>query len=155
MTSYTLRHHLDDQRRVVRFRIGDVLRVNDLCVWRHKDVIDPPGKRPSLAIDAFWPAEQPGIVERLPRQPVLRRVRAKVEIAHQDHVLTTHDLSEADRLCDRLAILDRGRLVVEGTPAELKDKVAAEHDLPATLESVFMTWTGRSLDDDVEDEEND
>ncbi len=70
-------------------------------------------------------------------------------------LLTTHDLTEADRLCDRLAILDRGRLVVEGTPDELKHKVAAEHDLPATLVSVFMTWTGRSLDDDVEDEEND
>ena len=70
-------------------------------------------------------------------------------------LLTTHDLAEADRLCDRLSILDRGRLVVEGTPDELKLKVAIEHDLPPTLESVFMTWTGRSLDDDVEDEEND
>jgi ABC-2 type transport system ATP-binding protein len=70
-------------------------------------------------------------------------------------VLTTHDLAEADRLCDRLSILDDGRLVVEGTPDELKLKVALEFDLPPTLESVFMTWTGRSLDDDVEDEEND
>ncbi|MEA2026600.1 MAG: ABC transporter ATP-binding protein, partial [Chloroflexota bacterium] len=33
-------------------------------------------------------------------------------------LLTTHDLAEADRLCDRLAILDRGSLVIEGTPAE-------------------------------------
>jgi ABC-2 type transport system ATP-binding protein len=70
-------------------------------------------------------------------------------------LLTTHDLAEADRLCDRLAILNDGRLVVEGTPDELKHKVAAEHDLPATLESVFMTWTGRSLDDDLEIQEND
>ena len=70
-------------------------------------------------------------------------------------LLTTHDLAEAERLCDRLSILDRGRLVVEGTPDELKLKVATEHGLPPTLESVFMTWTGRSLDDDVEDEEND
>jgi ABC-2 type transport system ATP-binding protein len=70
-------------------------------------------------------------------------------------LLTTHDLAEADRLCDRLSILDRGRLVVEGTPDELKDKVLLEHGLPPSLESVFMTWTGRSLDDDVEDEEND
>ncbi len=69
-------------------------------------------------------------------------------------VLTTHDLAEADRLCDRLSILDEGRLVVEGTPDELKAKVAREHGLPPTLESVFMTWTGRSLDDDVGDEEN-
>jgi ABC-2 type transport system ATP-binding protein len=70
-------------------------------------------------------------------------------------LLTTHDLAEADRLCDRLAILNDGRLVVEGTPDELKHKVAAEHDLPATLEAVFMTWTGRSLDDGLEIQEND
>jgi ABC-2 type transport system ATP-binding protein len=86
-------------------------------------------------------------------------VQAFVEEITANHdatiLLTTHDLAEADRLCDRLAILDRGRLVAEGTPDELKHKVAAEHGLPATLESVFMTWTGRSLDDDVEDKEND
>ena len=70
-------------------------------------------------------------------------------------LLTTHDLTEADRLCDRLSILDQGRLVVEGTPEGLKHKVALEHDLPPTLESVFMTWTGRSLVDDILDEEND
>ena len=56
---------------------------------------------------------------------------------------------------DRLSILDQGRLMVEGTPDELKQKVAIEYGLSPTLESVFMTWTGRSLDDDVEDEEND
>jgi len=86
-------------------------------------------------------------------------VQAFVEEIKASHdatiLLTTHDLAEADRLCDRLAILDQGRLVVEGTPDELKDKVALEHDLPPSLESVFMTWTGRSLDDDVGDEEND
>ena len=32
-------------------------------------------------------------------------------------VLTTHYMEEADRLCDRIAIVDRGRIVVEGTPA--------------------------------------
>ncbi|HET7676791.1 MAG TPA: ABC transporter ATP-binding protein [Candidatus Limnocylindrales bacterium] len=71
-------------------------------------------------------------------------------------VLTTHDLAEADRLCDRMAILAAGRMVVEGTPDELKAKVAHDHGQPATLESVFMTYTGRSLDDDVEEpDEND
>ena len=67
-------------------------------------------------------------------------------------MLTTHDLAEADRLCDRLAILDRGRMIVEGTPDELTELVARDHGLPPTLESVFMTYTGRSLDDDVEDD---
>ena len=70
-------------------------------------------------------------------------------------VLTTHDLAEADRLCDRLAILNDGRMVVEGTPEQLTERVAREHAQPPTLESVFMTWTGRSLDDDTEEEEDD
>ena len=70
-------------------------------------------------------------------------------------VLTTHDLAEADRLCDRLAILSAGRVVAEGTPEELIARVAREHGQPPTLESVFMTWTGRSLDDDTEEENDD
>ena len=40
--------------------------------------------------------------------------------------LTTHYLEEADRLCDRLAIVDRGVIVVRGTPEELKGEVGAD-----------------------------
>jgi ABC-2 type transport system ATP-binding protein len=40
--------------------------------------------------------------------------------------LTTHYLEEADILCDRLAIIDQGRIVVEGTPAELKRQIAGD-----------------------------
>jgi len=39
--------------------------------------------------------------------------------------LTTHYLEEADALADRLAIIDKGRIVAEGTPGELKRKLAA------------------------------
>ena len=70
-------------------------------------------------------------------------------------VLTTHDLDEAGRLCDRIDIIDRGRVVAEDTPDGLTEMVARDHGLPPTLESVFMTYTGRSLDDDVEDEPDD
>ena len=69
-------------------------------------------------------------------------------------VLTTHDLEEAERLCDRLAILAGGRLIVEGTAAELKARVARETGLAPTMNSVFMTYTGRSLDDDIETEDD-
>jgi ABC-2 type transport system ATP-binding protein len=86
-------------------------------------------------------------------------VQAFIEDLRANHdatvLLTTHDLTEAERLCDRLAILDRGRLVVEGTAEELKARVHREHGLPATLDSVFMTWTGRSLDDDIDTEDDD
>ncbi len=40
--------------------------------------------------------------------------------------LTTHYLDEADALCDRLLIIDRGRIVAEGSPAELKRRVAGD-----------------------------
>lgn len=70
-------------------------------------------------------------------------------------VLTTHDLAEAERLCDRIGILNDGRMIAEGTPEELVERVAREHGQPPTLESVFMTWTGRSLDDDTEEENDD
>jgi ABC-2 type transport system ATP-binding protein len=82
-------------------------------------------------------------------------VQAFVEDVRTAHdasiVLTTHDLAEAERLCDRIGILDSGRLVAEGTAEQLKTRVAVEHGLAPTLESAFMAWTGRSLDDDVEE----
>jgi ABC-2 type transport system ATP-binding protein len=65
-------------------------------------------------------------------------------------VLTTHDLVEAERLCGRISILDDGRLVAGSTPEGLKRMVAEQHGQPPTLEAVFMTYTGRSLDDDLE-----
>ena len=70
-------------------------------------------------------------------------------------VLTTHDLAEAERLCGRITILDGGRVVAEDTPEGLKRLVAEVHGQPPTLESVFMTYTGRSLDEDVETDETD
>ena len=84
-------------------------------------------------------------------------VQAFIEELRADHdatiVLTTHDLAEADRLCGRIGILAGGRLTAEETPERLKSRVAIEHGLPPTLESVFMQYTGRSLDDDVEEGE--
>jgi ABC-2 type transport system ATP-binding protein len=83
-------------------------------------------------------------------------VQAFIEEVRQTHdatiVLTTHDLAEAERLCDRITILDGGRVVAEDTPDGLKEMVARNDGQPATLEAVFMTYTGRSLDEDVEDE---
>jgi ABC-2 type transport system ATP-binding protein len=55
-------------------------------------------------------------------------------------VLTTHYLDEADRLCDRVAIIDRGRIRATGAPAALKGEYSA-----ATLDDVFLTATGAEL----------
>jgi len=61
-------------------------------------------------------------------------------------VLTTHDMDEADRLCDRIAILHQGRIVALDTPAGLKAGVSTNgHE--ATMEDVFMAHTGRTAED--------
>ena len=70
-------------------------------------------------------------------------------------VLTTHDLAEAERLCDRIALINDGRVVAEGTPAQLTEMVARDYGKEPTLESVFMTFTGKSLDDDIDEDRED
>jgi ABC-2 type transport system ATP-binding protein len=67
-------------------------------------------------------------------------------------VLTTHDLDEAERLCDEIIVLNDGKVVAQGSPEELKRLVAERHGQAPTMHSVFMTYTGRSLDEDVEEE---
>jgi ABC-2 type transport system ATP-binding protein len=60
--------------------------------------------------------------------------------------LTTQYLEEADRLCDRLAIIDDGRIVREGTPQQLKTELRERLRLTreVTLEDVFLDATGRT-----------
>jgi ABC-2 type transport system ATP-binding protein len=86
-------------------------------------------------------------------------VQTFIEEINQTHdatiVLTTHDLAEAERLCARITVLNDGRVVAEDTPDGLKTITAIRLGRPATLEDVFMTYTGRSLDDDVDEDEAD
>jgi ABC-2 type transport system ATP-binding protein len=60
--------------------------------------------------------------------------------------LTTQYLEEADQLCDRLAIIDDGRIVREGTPAQLKAELRERLGVAreATLDDVFLDATGRT-----------
>jgi ABC-2 type transport system ATP-binding protein len=70
-------------------------------------------------------------------------------------VLTTHDLDEAERLSDEIVVLNDGRIVAAGSPEVLKRLVAERFDQAPTMHNVFMTYTGRSLDEDVEEEADD
>jgi ABC-2 type transport system ATP-binding protein len=62
--------------------------------------------------------------------------------------LTTQYLEEADQLCDRLAIIDGGLIVREGTPAGLKSELRERRGLASdpTLDDVFLDATGRTRD---------
>ncbi len=59
-------------------------------------------------------------------------------------VLTTHDMSEADALCDRIAIVNDGKIVALDTPTGLK-KLVSRNGREPTLEDVFMQLTGKQL----------
>jgi ABC-2 type transport system ATP-binding protein len=56
-------------------------------------------------------------------------------------LLTTHYLEEADRLASRLAIVDRGKVVAEGTPDELKREQRVDR-----LDDVYLRHTGRTFE---------
>jgi len=53
-------------------------------------------------------------------------------------VLVTHFMDEAERLCDRIAVIDAGRVVATGTPAELRHTTRQ-----STLDEAFVALTGR------------
>ncbi len=87
-----------------------------------------------------------------------REVQSFVAEARRDRgvtiLLTTHDMSEAEQLCDRVGFLSAGKLVAEGTPLELRKVVAAGRPLEEVgMEDVFIELTGRSIEEDEEEEE--
>jgi ABC-2 type transport system ATP-binding protein len=78
-----------------------------------------------------------------------REVQAFVEELRNTHdatmVLTTHDMHEAEALCDRIAVLDEGKIVALDTPTGLKRLVPQSNGHESTLEEVFMALTGKEL----------
>ena len=60
---------------------------------------------------------------------------------------TTHYMEEAERLADRIVVIDHGRAIADDTLAGLQSRVPAVDGVPASLESVFLELTGRSLRD--------
>ncbi len=78
--------------------------------------------------------------------PVARRaVWERLQALRRDYgmtiLLTTHDMEEADMLCDTLAILHQGVIGVTGSPLDLKGRVGPE----ATLDDVFAAFSGGTI----------
>ena len=59
-------------------------------------------------------------------------------------MLTTHYMDEADRVAHRIGIIDHGKLVTQGTPAEIKEQTGAQ-----TLEDAFLKLTGSTIRDEA------
>lgn len=76
----------------------------------------------------------------------------EVQASHDASILlTTHDMEEAELLCDRIAFISGGRIVAEGTPLALRQQVAAGRPIESiNMETVFMELTGRRVEEDEE-----
>jgi ABC-2 type transport system ATP-binding protein len=85
-----------------------------------------------------------------------REVQAFIRSLRTQHdatiLLSTHDMSEADELSDRILILDRGKGIAVGSPSELKESCASDGKSPS-LEDVFILLTGRELEEEEEEPE--
>ncbi len=68
-------------------------------------------------------------------------------------VLTTHDMVEADKLCNRVAIIHEGAFVALDTPEALKSRVSNGTKREVTLEDVFFRLTGAELKSEEETDE--
>jgi ABC-2 type transport system ATP-binding protein len=68
------------------------------------------------------------------RETVWERVLDLRDRFHRTMVVTSHHMDEIDKFCDRIALIDRGRVVAVGTPTELKARVGPD----ATLDDVFI-----------------
>ena len=82
-------------------------------------------------------------LDPLARQTVWQQVRLLVKEFGMTILLTTHFMEEADSLCDRIAIMNRGQVTATGTPAELKIALGSPD---ATLDDVFAHYSGEQLE---------
>ena len=87
-----------------------------------------------------------------------RDVQSFIREVQRDHAatifLTTHDMDEAEALCDRIAFIVGGRIIAEGTSFELRSLVADGRPVDEIdMEDVFMALTGKSVEDDEEEVE--
>ena len=74
------------------------------------------------------------------RNQLWTQVRALNESERVTVFLTTHYMEEADRVAHRIAIIDHGRIVAQGSPTELKQQTGTE-----TLEQAFLALTGSAI----------
>jgi len=66
-------------------------------------------------------------------------------------LITTHDMDEAERICDRIAIIHEGEIVAQGTAQELKNAVRKGKESEPTMEEVFIHYTDTEWKDTISD----
>jgi ABC-2 type transport system permease protein len=119
-----------------QFELGDLARLPSVQL--------PGGYKQRLAMaaallhepDILFLDEPTSGVDPLARREFWRRITALAEQG-VTVIVTTHFMEEAE-YCDRVAILDAGRILAQGTPAEIRQHAVVEHGDKATMEEAFI-----------------
>ena len=136
--------------------IHDLLEAVELLPWADKPVKNLSGGMRRRVEIARGLVHEPRIffldepttgldpVSRAAAWAMLQRIKGERDLTV---LLTTHYMDEADKLCDRIAIVDHGKLVALDTPAGLKASLPGRAAETVSLDDVFVHYTGRDLRD--------
>jgi ABC-2 type transport system ATP-binding protein len=135
--------------------IDDVLEAVDLAKWRGAQVKTLSGgmrRRVEIARGLvhnphiFFLDEPTTGLDPVSRIAVWEMLNHLRETRHLTMLLTTHYMEEADKLCDRIAIVDHGTLVALGTPLELKHSVPGANVVEVHFDRETAEWQARLED---------
>jgi ABC-2 type transport system ATP-binding protein len=141
----------DERRRA----INELLEIVGLTKWRDAEVHTLSGGMRRRVEVARGLVHSPKIlfldepttgldpVSRVDVWEMLEKIQGERQLTI---LLTTHYMEEADRLCDRIAIIDHGRLITLDTPGKLKASVPQSNE-DTSLNDVFAYYAGRGLTD--------
>src|SRR6201984_2611716 len=139
--------------RVKRERlISELLESVELTQWRHAQVKNLSGGMRRRVEIARGLVHEPRIffldepttgldpVSRVAVWEMLEKIKSERNLTI---LITTHYMDEADRLCDRIAIVDHGKLVALDTPTALKQSVPGSNVIEAQFENAPVDWEQR------------
>ena len=140
--------------------IGELLEAVELTQWADKPVKNLSGGMRRRVEIARGLVHEPRVffldepttgldpVSRTAVWGMLRKIKSQRDLTV---LITTHYMDEADKLCDRIAIVDHGKLVALDSPAALKASIPGRAPETVTLDDVFVHYTGRDLRDALQE----
>ena len=132
--------------------IEELLTAVDLLEWRDKQVMYLSGgmrRRVEIARGLvhepkiFFLDEPTTGLDPVSRVAVWEMIRKIKEQRGLTVLLTTHYMDEADRLCDRIAIVDHGKLVALDSPLKLKASIPSQNAIEVSFPTVPEGWSDR------------
>ena len=132
--------------------IDELLAAVDLSEWRDKQVMYLSGgmrRRVEIARGLvhepkiFFLDEPTTGLDPVSRVAVWEMIKKIKDERQLTVLLTTHYMDEADRLCDRIAIVDHGKLVALDSPLKLKASIPSQNAIEVSFSTVSADWSGR------------